>query len=76
MELDQLLHQRQPDARPLLRAPSRVFDPVEPLEDSVDLLGRNADSRIADGQLHGLPAGRRMTAMSPSKVNLKALDRS
>ena len=57
MELDQLLHQRQPDAGPLLRAPARVLDPVEPLEDAVDLLGRNADSRVADGQLD-VPARR------------------
>ena len=33
MELDQLLHQGQADARALVRAAPRVLDPVEPLED-------------------------------------------
>ena len=58
MELDQLVNQGQADARPLLRAAPRVLDAVEPLEDMWDLLGRNADSRVADLQLHGALRGR------------------
>ena len=49
MELGQLLHQRQADARPFVRAPARVFDAVEPIEDVGELLGGMPDSRVADG---------------------------
>ena len=65
MELDELLHQRQPDARPLVRAPARVLDAVEPLEDAVDLLGRNADARVAHR-----PAPRRRPRAASDDGNL------
>ena len=52
VELDQFVHQGQADARSLLRAAPRVLHPMEALEDMGDLLRRNADTRIADGELH------------------------
>ena len=51
VELDQLLDQGQADAGPLVRPAARPLDPVEPLEEAGQLLGRDARPGVADGQL-------------------------
>ena len=47
VQLDQLTHERQPDARSL-RPSLRLDRPVEPLEDAGKLLFGDADARIGD----------------------------
>ena len=75
VQLDQFLHEGQPDAAALVRPPPCVLDPVESLEQPGHLLGGDARARCP------APAARRRvrpcrieTAISPSKVNLKALE--
>ncbi len=48
MQLDQFLHQREADAGAFETAALRAFDPMEALEQSGQLLGRNADTGIGD----------------------------
>ena len=47
VQLDQLLHQRQPDAGALVRAAARALDAVEALEHARQLVGRDADAGVA-----------------------------
>ena len=56
VQLDQLLHQGQADAAPFVRAAPCVLDPVEPLEQPGQLLGRDARAGVA------APAARRLLA--------------
>ena len=51
MQLHELLHQGEADARPLVRPAARPLDPVESLEDAGQFLGRDAGPGVADGQL-------------------------
>ena len=75
VQLDQLLHQRQPDAAAFVGAAPRVLDPVEPLEQPGHLLGGDARAGVPHPQFGAAsPARRSVTAISPSKVNLKALE--
>ena len=57
VELDQFLHQRQPDAGALVRAAAALFDAVEALEHARQFLGRNAHAGIANGQARLALAG-------------------
>src|SRR5215472_459267 len=50
MQLDEFLHQSQPDARALMCAAPRIRHSMEPLEQPRDCLGRYAYSRISDSQ--------------------------
>ena len=51
VQRDQLVHQRQPDARSLVRARARASHAVEALEHVRQLLGRDADAGVAHRQL-------------------------
>ena len=55
VQLDQLLHQRQPDAAALVGAAPCVLDPVEPLEQPGHLLGGDARAGVPHPQLGGRP---------------------
>ena len=46
MQLHELVNQGESDAGALLRATSRAFDPMEPLEQPGYLVLRNADARV------------------------------
>ena len=52
MQLDQLVHEREPDAGALMRAPTRVRHPIEAFEDMRKRVGGNANAGVGDGQ-HG-----------------------
>jgi hypothetical protein len=54
VELDQLLHQRKPDARAFEAPASGALDPMEALEDVRQLGFRNTDSGVTDGKLDKL----------------------
>ena len=47
MQLNQPLHQRQPDPQPTLRPLQRTVHLREHLEDRLEIVGRNADPRVA-----------------------------
>jgi hypothetical protein len=51
VQLDQLQHQREPDAAAFVRAPARVLDAVKAFEQARDVLGRDARARVAHAQL-------------------------
>ena len=55
--LDELLHDGQPDAGATARPVARLLDPVEALEDAVEVLGRDAVAGVGDR--HQEVAGRR-----------------
>ena len=75
MQLDQFLHQRQPDAASFVSSAASVLDPVEALEQPRQLFGGDARAGVAHAQLDAaLRLERSETAISPSKVNLKALE--
>ena len=72
----ELLHQREADAGALVVRPRAPLDPVEALEQARQLGLRDADAGVAHRELDGRrPRGASATAISPSKVNLKALER-
>ena len=72
---DQLLHQRQADAGALVGAAARALDAVEALEQLRQLVGRDAGAGVAAPSARRAPsASRSATAISPSKVNLKAFE--
>ena len=75
VELRQLLHQGEPDARALVGPRSRAQHPMKALEDVGQLIVGNPDARVANRQLHfdRRPA-RSDTAISPSNVNLNAFE--
>jgi hypothetical protein len=56
MQLDELVHQGQPDARALLRPTPRALDPVESLEQPGQLVPWDPRARVRDAQLHCVPA--------------------
>ena len=75
VQLHQLVHQGQADAGALDRARAGVLHPAEPLEDVGERVGRDAAPGIAHGQGDAArPAVLSATRISPSKVNLKALE--
>src|SRR5262245_30615672 len=51
MQLDQIRHQGETDARALVRAGARAFDAVETLEHPRLLVLGDTDARIADAEL-------------------------
>src|SRR5690349_1327255 len=55
MQLDEFLNKGEADAGALITAPTRLFDLVEALEYARKLVGRNASTRIRDGDLDGVP---------------------
>ena len=58
VQLDQLLHQRQPDAGALEGAAGLALDAMKALEHPIELVRRNADAGIPDRELDGAVAGR------------------
>ena len=54
MQAHQLLHQRQADAGPLLRARPDALHLVEAFEDARLLVRGNTDARVANLELHSL----------------------
>ena len=77
MQLHELLHQREPDPRPRLRAGRRLVHLVEPLEDVGDLIGRDARARSrAPGVAPTSPSVESATCtVPPLGVNLMAFER-
>ena len=53
MQLDQFLHQGQPDATALMRASACVFDPVEPIKKQRDFIKGDARTGVAHAQFCG-----------------------
>ncbi len=74
MQLDDLLDERQPDAAALMRPAPGVFNAMEPLEKPGELFGGNAGTGVPHSKLDAKRTWLIVTAISPSKVNLKALE--
>ena len=56
VQLDQLLHQREPDAGALVGAAARALDPVEALEEARQLGRGDADAGVAHRELDAAPS--------------------
>ena len=75
MQLDQFLHEREPDSAAFLGAPARTFDAVEAVEQPRDLTRQVYPFRYrARSVALRRPTSRNETSISPSNVNLKALE--
>ena len=71
----ELVHQREPDAGPFLRARPRAGDAVESVEDVRQLVRGDPDARVGDLELDVARRERRATrAPCPSKVNFRAFE--
>src|ERR1700733_13203071 len=51
VRLGNMAHDGEPESGATGRARSRVVDSIEPFEDAVEILGRNTDPCVCDGQL-------------------------
>ena len=74
VQLDQLLHQRQADARSLVAAPALPLDAVEPLEDARQLVLRNADAGVVTARSARPSRPVTETTTLPASVNLNAFE--
>ena len=72
---DEFAHQREADARALVRAPGRALDAMEALEDALEILRRQCRRRCrARAARHGRRRPRSATRIEPWNVNLNAFD--
>jgi len=67
VELDELLHEGETDARPRLRARARLIDLIESLEHVPEMLGRDPRARVGDTQQNAGPRGRDVEDDSPTR---------
>ena len=76
VQLDQLLHQRETDARAFVRAAARAFDAVKALEDARQLVAAGCRCRCRCTVQHrrGGDALQTDADLAPRSVNLNAFE--